>query len=186
MEKYNPPPDKAPNCRTCLHRWGKPLSRNKSVRKNILSIGNFLIQRFRVFPYLWSRDKSVGGVGLLWIGGMCLRGVGGGAVVWSLFVFQSPETEDGKWLLVERESWLLKSCQEGGTTKSTSTYWQGKSAATREDICLHLAELSNHAKRRLTCYGFVTQCFSRQVTISDGSSLLMSVQGWSVIGKTKV
>ena len=63
VEKYNPPPDKAPNCRTCLHRWGKPLSRNKSVRKNILSIGNFLIQRFRVFPYLWSRDKSVGGVG---------------------------------------------------------------------------------------------------------------------------
>ena len=41
----------------------KTIKQKQICKENILSIGNFLIQRFRVFPYLWSRDKSVGGVG---------------------------------------------------------------------------------------------------------------------------
>ena len=55
-----------------------------------------MIQRFRVFPYLWSRDKSVGGVGAFVNRRDVFEGSWRGAVVWSLFVFQSPETEDGK------------------------------------------------------------------------------------------
>ena len=74
----------------------KTIKQKQICKENILSIGNFLIQRFRVFPYLWSRDKSVGGVGAFVNRRDVFEGSWRGAVVWSLFVFQSPETEDGK------------------------------------------------------------------------------------------